>query len=407
MDKAHNAGIFMVWSSGTMLAWGPNELGGDDPYTFFPWDADPASTYPMGVATDLIPLQKRLNRLDSLMELAMMTNATGKWLWPTTQTTLKPSGSPVDVVEYDPIGEGKIKPEWIPVEPWSQAVVGLRQMILADFQLIGNTLGVQQGQAPEGVKSFRGVAYLGAKAEEQSNTVRGLWELGDQIRYRKILKLARAGWDEERKVKVAGTNGKFGMVTLQGADLDGMYDLDFVPDSSRPRLISEKQQAVQAGLQAGLIDPSDSATREYLIDLLRLDQVNLVDHLQYLKAERDLETLKTGQLPKESPFQKWDIFLKVFANFTLTEEFEEIPLDTQALILSYTQRMSDQMTAAKGGGAPQPAPPGAAQAAQAIGDMQNGQGGNPLSGIPGQETSPEAVQGAATQEGQAVGANLP
>jgi hypothetical protein len=407
IDTAHNGGMFMVWSSGTMLQWGPNELGGDDPYTFFPWDADPASAYPMGVATDLIPLQKRLNRLDSLIELGAMANAAGKWLWPTTQTTDAPTGSPTDLIRYDPIGEGKNKPEFVQPSPFHEVVLGLRQAILADFQLIGNTLGVQQGQAPEGVKSFRGVAYLGAKAEEQSSTVRGLWELGNQIRYRKILKLARTGWDEERKVKVAGTNGKFGMVSLQGADLDGMYDLDFVADSSRPRLISEKQQAVQAGLQAGLIDPGDPATREYLIDLLRLDQVNLVDHLQFLKAERDLETLKSGKLPKESPFQKWDVFLKVFANFTLTEEFEELPLDTQSLVLSYTQRMSDQLSQAKGSGAPAPAPPGAAQAAQAIGDMQNGQGGNPLSGIPGKEVSPASVQGAAQNEGAAVGANLP
>jgi hypothetical protein len=197
------------------------------------------------------------------------------------------------------------------------------------------------------------------------------------------------------------------MVSLQGADLDGMYDLDFVPDSSRPRLISEKQQAVQAGLQAGLIDPSDSATREYLIDLLRLDGVNLTDHLQYLKAERDLEGMKTGKVPRESPFQKWDIFLKVFANFTLTEDFDELDPDLQNLVLNYTQRMSDQLTQAKAGNAPPPAPPGAAAAAEGLSTLTGQPTGNPLSAIPGKEVGPEAVQGAAVTQGAQVGANLP
>ena len=407
IDKAHNAGIFMVWCGGVMLSWGCNELGGDDPYTFFVWDTDPASTYPKGAGVDLVPLQKRLNRLDSLIELAFMCNAAGKWLWPKTQTTEKPSGSPNEVIEYDPIGEGKNKPEFVQPNPVAESAFGLRQAILADFQQIGNTLGVQQGQQPEGVKSFRGIAYLGAKAEEQSNTVRGLWELGNQIRYRKILKLVRAGWDEERKVKVAGYNGRYGMVSLQGADLDGMFDLDFVPDSSRPRLISEKQQAVQAGLQAGLIDPQDPATREYLIDLLRLDEVNLVDHLQFLKAERDLDGMRQGKVPRESPFQKWDVFLKVFANFTLTEEFDGLPLDTQNTIVAYTQRMSDQLNQATGKATQGAPPPGAAQAAAALAEMQGGNPGNPLSAIPGQEASPQQVQGAAEKQGATVGANLP
>ena len=407
IDTAHNAGIFMVYSSGVMLSWGANELGGDDPYTFFVWDTDPASTYPKGAGVDLVPLQKRLNRLDSLMELAYMCNAAGKWLWPKTQTADKPSGSPNEVIEYDPIGEGKNKPEFVQPNPIAESAFQLRQMILSDFQLIGNTLGVQQGQAPEGVKSFRGVAYLGAKAEEQSNTQRGLWELGNQIRYRKILKLVRTGWDEERKIKVAGYNGRYGMVSLSSADLDGMYDLDFVPDSSRPRLISEKIQAVQTGLQAGLIDPQDSGTREYLVDLLRLDEVNLVDHLQYLKAERDLETMKTGRVPQESPFQKWDVFLKVFANFTLTEEFEDLDISKRSLILAYTQRMSDMLSQATSKTMPQAGPPGAAQAAAALAEMQGGNPGNPLSAIPGQEASPQQVQGGAQKEATAVGAKLP
>lgn len=410
IDKAHNAGIFMVYSSGIMLSWGANKQGGDKPYTFFLWEIDPASCYPKGGGVDLVPLQKRLNRLDSLMELGIMSNAAGKWIVPNTQTSTEINGSPADQIHYDPIGEGKNKPEFVEPSPFHEACFALRQAILSDFQIIGNTLGVQQGVQPQGVKSFRGIAYLGSKAEEQTNSQRNLWEMGNTLRYRKILKLVRDGWDEQRKVKVAGYNGRYGMMALEGADLDGMYEIDYVPDSSRPRLVSEKQQAFQAGLQAGIVDPTDPGTREYMADLLRLDEVNLADELQFRKAERDLEIMKRGQIPQESQFQKWPIFLKTFANFTLTEEFWELPIETRNLIVSYTQRMSDMLDQSTGKGAPPApggAPAGADKAAAAIAEMHGNQPGNPLSAMPGQEASPDQVESAAAGQGATVGAQLP
>lgn len=406
LEMAQNCGIFVIYSGGTVLAWGPNPTWGEKPYTFYLWELDPASVYPKGLAIHLTPLQKRLNRLDSLIELAMMCNAAGKWIWPRTQTGEKPSGSPNEVIPYDVLGEGKNKPEFVAPEPISQSAWVLRQGILGDFQQIGNTLSVQQGNSPGGARAFRAIAYLGAKAEESQGTQRMLWELGHQLRYRKVVRMAAEFWNDNRKAKVAGYNGKFGMVSLTGELLKGDYEITFVPDSSRPRLIGEKQQAVAAALQAGLIDPTDSATREYLANLLRLDQVNMVDHLQYTKAERDLEMLKTGKVPQESPFQKWDIFLKVFANFTLTEEFEELDPPIQQLVLSYTQRMSEQLAQAS---APGPGA-GVAPLMQAAGDaiaQMSGQGNNPLNAVPGQDVAPQSVQQQAGKEGAQVGAQLP
>lgn len=408
LEQAQNCGIFIKHSGGTMLAWGPNPLWGEKPFTFYLWELDPASTYPKGAAVDAIPIQKRLNRLDSLIELAMMSNAAGKWLWPKTQNGEKPTGSPSDVVAYDPIGDGKSKPEFVQPNPIASSAFQLRGQIVEDMQAISNALGVGQGQAPPGVSAFRAIAYLGSKADESQGTQRMLWELGNTLRYRKVVRMAAQYWNDDRKAKVAGFNGKYGMQMLNGELLQGDYEITFVADSSRPRLIGEKQQALAAGLQAGLIDPTDSAVREYIVDILRLDPLNLVGHLQYLKAERDLEALKSGTLPRESPFQDWQIFLKVFANFTLTEEFEALPQPTQQLIIVYTQSLSDKLAAATQPAAPAGPPVGAlaAAAGKAIGAL-GGKGHNPLAGVPGQTTSAPQVQGAAGAEGEKVAAALP
>src|SRR6185312_9196870 len=106
-----------------VMDYAPNPLDGKKPFTFWLWELDPANVYPKGLGVDLVPLQKRLNRLDSLMELGVMSNAAGKWIVPDTQTGTGavPTGSPSEVIRYDPIGDGKVKPEFVQPTPFSQA----------------------------------------------------------------------------------------------------------------------------------------------------------------------------------------------------------------------------------------------------------------------------------------------
>lgn len=413
IEKAHLCGIYEIYAGGTMLDWGVNYLWDETeqcaykPYTFYLWELDPANIYNTGVGTDMVPLQKRLNRLDSLNELAWMCNGAGKWLWPTTQTGKTPTGSPNEVISYEAIGEGKVAPTFVAGDPINQGIFMLRQSILTDIQTLTNTLGIAQGQA-NGQKAFRAVAYLGQKAEEQTNTQRYLWEKGNELRYKKVLLMAQKCWDRPRKARVAGYNGKFGMMALDGNMLQGNYTLQFVADSSRPQLPSEKQAAFGMMAQGGLVDPTDPSVREYVADTLNMNSVNMVDHLQYLKAERDLERLKQGQLPKEVPFQKWDVFLKVFANFTLTEEFEALDPTIQQGILMYTEHLSQMQSMAMA-----PPPNVQAMAAQLGGAMAGAKGGkkkpgqgSPLNGVPGQSVSTAGAQQAAVGQAENVRAQV-
>jgi hypothetical protein len=350
LDQMKIAGIFFIYSQGRMLQWGANPLVDPDngekynPFTFFLWDIDPASVYPKGIGADLVPLQKRLNRLDSLIELAMMTNSAGKWLWPTTQNNKKPpSGDPAEVAEYDTVGDGKVKPEFVQPNPISGSVWQYRGSILQDFEQIGLTLGVQSGSA--GTQSaFRTVAYLGAKASEQLNTQRYLWESAHCLRYKKCLTLAKNYWDEDRQVKIAGPNGNLLFQSFTGMELRGSYELDFVPNSSIPKTQEEKTQTLQMMVEAGLVDLSDPAVRQYIFDLSNLEGVNLANELQFRKAERDLEMVKRGEMPIESPYQDWNIELKVVANFTLTEEFEQLDPTMQTYVLAFSEYLNQKVS---------------------------------------------------------------
>ena len=337
VEQLEQWGIFIISAGGTVLDWGINPLEGKKPFTFYLWEVDPANVYPKGLGVDLIPLQKRLNRLDSLIELGMMSNAAGKWMWPTSQTTNPPTGSPADVIEYDPIGDGKIMPTFMQPSPFHSSAWTLRASVKQDFLEIGMSEGLSQ---PRGVTAFRGLAYLGAKAEEQISTQRFLWESAHTLRYEKCLLMARKYWDEARKIKVAGFNGKYAMHNLLGKDLEGEFILEVIADSSRPQTVAEKEQAFQMLLQGGMIDATDSATREFVVNLSNLDSINLADHLQYLKAERDLDATIAGMVPETNPYIKADIFLKVFSNFTLTEEFDALDSGAQLRVMATTEMLN-------------------------------------------------------------------
>jgi hypothetical protein len=417
-------GVYAITDGSSLLEFGPNEnVDPDDdqsffPFTFFLWEVDPASAYPKGMAEDLKPLQKRLNRCDSLIERAMMANGAGKWLVPTTQQGKPPSGDPNDVYEYDVIGDGKFKPEFVQPSPFHPAVWQLRNTILQDFQELGLQPPIMSGNV-EGHEAFRTMAYAGAKAAEMINTQRFLWETAHRLRYKKLFTLAKLAWDEPRKVKVAGHNGKLMYMTVDGEQMRGNYETDFVKDSSKPKTHEEKLQAFETAMSMMLINPADPANRQYAFDLFGLDGLVMSDKLQYDKAERDLEKCKRGELPKDSPYQRWEVFLKTFADFTLTELFEELDPAIQLMIIGQCEHYNQIMTqiameqqqaaiatagaqAAAGAPPPKPGQPGAPGG----GGKKTSPDQKALSGVPGQNISNTDVEFAAQNQGNSMAASM-
>jgi hypothetical protein len=407
LTAAIQYGVYAVLSAKCVIEWGENPWSGDKPLTFFPWQKDCLSPYPKGLSTELVPLQKQLNRIDSLMERALMSNGTVKLLWPTTQSSVTPpSGDPVEVTYWDPLGEGKVKPEYFAGHAYGPELVAKRLQIVNDFKELGFTNSVAEGEMPGSGTAFRALAYLGAKAEETRKTQRYLWEQAHELRARKILKMAEKAWDEPRKIQTAGFNNRYGAQQLEGSDLQGGYQLNVIQDSSRPKTMTEKMEAYQMLVQGGLINPQDSTAREYVLDSLGLTDLDLSNHLQYAKAERDLQKLIAGIQPMESPFEKWDIPLKIIADYSLTEEFEALPDQQRNGILMYAQYLSDKLTTAQGGMMPPPMP-----GAGGPPNPSAGPGGQSASHVlgqePGKQVAPFQSEIASVREGANVVPNSP
>jgi hypothetical protein len=429
LQAAVEFGMYVVLWGKKVVAWGENPWDGDKPYTFFQWQKDVASTYCKGLSTELTPLQKQLNRYDSLMERAIMANAAIKLLWPTTQTTPAPTGDPIEITYWDPLGDGMVKPEYYGGHAYGNEIIKKREQIVGDFEALGFTNGISEGDMPGGGTAFRALAFASAKTEESRKTQRYLYEQAHELRARKLVKMARKVWSEPRKVQTAGFNNRYGAKLLEAADLEGNYELNVIKDSSRPKTLTEKMEVFQTLQESGMIDPNDPGNRVYLTDTLGVQDLDLVDNLQYSKAERDLETCKQGEKPQINPFNKWPLHFTVFSNYTLTEEYEGLTPVIQAGILGYTQWiqemiqgiMAPPMPGAPPGAPPPPGgPPGAPppaggphappKAAQAKGGLAGPSASHVMGQTPGIQVSPQQVQHAAETEGfnslpQTIGAN--
>lgn len=422
LQAAVQYGMFAVIWREQVIDWGENPWGDDKngqsvtPYTFFPDGKDPASVYPKGLAKSLKPLQKQLNRYKSYAERGMLTNGATRILWPTTQNGAKPTGDPADVISWDPIGDGKVKPEVIPGNMGDRSIFQMIEMVLQDFKDLGYTNEVAEGEMPSAGTAFRALAYLGSKAEESRKPQRYLWEQAHELRARKLLLMAMKVWSTPRKKQTAGFNNRFGAVQISKADLQGDYELNVIQDSSRPRTLTEKMEVLQQLATDGLVDMSDVSTRVFYTSTLGVEEIELTDNLQYDKAERDLELCKQGIKPQSNPYTNWQIHFKVFSDYTLTEEFEGLAPPLQAGVLAYTQWLLQMMQPAPPppgsppGTPPGPMPhPGGAQQQHRLTQAQvrkGGPGGQPaahvLGQVPGAQVSNMQVQHAAEAEGAAI-----
>jgi hypothetical protein len=406
LDAAMSFGVYGVFFDEVCAEMSEAPFEEKFPYTFYLFQKDIASPYPKGLGVEIKPLQKQINRIDSLM-LKMAMTGMGKWIIPLSQSRTKPTGDPGDAIVYDDEA-GKGRPEYVSGTPMMAALAAKRQQVVMDFDVLANTSSIDRGQAGATTGPFRALAFLGSKAEEARQTTRFLWEQAHEKRARLLLEMAKLAWDQPRKVKVSGFNNKFGMELLDIADLgDGNYSIEVVQDSSRPKTIDEKIQTVSMLVQGGFLNVQDPAVRDYIFSTLGMDDVDPANHVAYSKAERDLEMIKTGQSPIENPFINWQIEFMIFSIFIQTEEYEGLDPMVQAHVLMWAQyaQMNVQMAMAP------PPQPGAQphedpnhKAGQALAGPSASQ---TLGGVAGKGFSPMQQQTAAQKEGQQVVDSLP
>src|SRR6185312_4701228 len=113
----------------------------------------------------------------------------------------------------------------------------------------------------------------------------------------------------------------------------------------KPKTLADKLGYVELAIEGKLLDPTDPDLKETLLTMLGLSELDAKDHVHVEKAERDLDKAKRGEMPPiTNPFIKWDVHLRLFTEYTLSEEFEEQPPLLQQFILNLCQLFNMKLT---------------------------------------------------------------
>ena len=142
-----------------------NPMSPDDtwhPYTECIYTKAPLRRHGISLLENIVPLQRRLNSLDSLIILSRMTNASPQWLDPIGSGIPEGyhSGRPGQVYKYRPVGANGHAPQRLPGMDLPPGVYEERKNTIVEMHQIASDNEVMSGNQPSGVSAATALNIL-------------------------------------------------------------------------------------------------------------------------------------------------------------------------------------------------------------------------------------------------------
>ena len=378
-DRRWKQGLLIIVANGNILYEG--KLDSCDkflPYTHLKYRNIPGSFWGGSLLRDVIPLQKRINSIDSHIIQNRKQMISNQWLVPEGSGVNKVDGRSGLVVRWTPSTSGGFKPERMQGVPLPNQVIQEREMMKSDMEMVSGAREVLSGDVPPGPETGAAIEAMQEQAFRRFGPLVKLWRSGlAQHERRKLLNIAKY-WKEPRIVKILGENSELESFYYEGADLIQATDMsvrvgigmDFSQSAHRQKIM----QAAQQGLLGDIRNP---AVRGKLLEQLGIKGFDSEYSLDAKKARRYLERFKNGEevAPPES-IDNHGVQFSVYKDYMLTSDFEALEegiKDTirqraqihQQVMQQEQQKAMMEAEAAKG------APKSAAQGMQQTGAMGN------------------------------------
>jgi hypothetical protein len=294
--------------------------------------------YGESVVTDLIPVQKELNRTRSQITEAKNLMAKPKLL--AAKGSIDPSkvtSEPGQVVLYTP-GFNPPTPLQMPELPGYvvEQVAQLRQ----DMDDLSGIHAVSSGQNPSQVTSATALSFL----QEQDDTM--LTDTTDSIESciqkigRMVLGYAAQYWSVGRMVKTTGTDGAFDAQVYKGSDLRGNTDLRVEAGSALPKSKAARLAFLSDMMKQGLIPPQDGLEMMELAGIEKIYDDVLAD-----KRAAQRENIKMAAKQPLQPagtyyINEWDnhqLHIKVHNRFRKSQTFELLDEEAQTIFQNHVK----------------------------------------------------------------------
>lgn len=351
--KYENGAVF-IWA-GEQLLWSSVENGDQWPYDhgqypFIKLDHIPTGRfYAESTITDLIPIQKELNRTRS--QIIESKNRMSKPQLVAQRGSVdvgKITSEPGLTILYTP---GYQEPKPLPLQDLPSYVMQEVDRCIADMGDLAGQHEVSKGQTPPGVTAATAIAYLQEEDDTTlAHTVHSLEEGVEKIG-RHFLSYVQQFWDAPRTVKVLGDNRIVEAYVFSKADLKGNTDLRIEHGSATPRSRAAKQAFITDLIDKGVIPPERGLKYLEMAETTRLYEEMQLDSRQ---AQRENLRMK---LQEDVPVNEWDnheLHIMEHDNYRKRQEFERLPDEIKEIFQNHVSQHKQIIAQAMG----QPIMPG-------------------------------------------------
>lgn len=261
-------GRMCVVANGKTLYDGDNPYWVEDiedswnPYVEWRFEIVPGRAWGKGLVEELIPTNRRINAIDSLIILNRRTMAIGQWLIPDGCGVPNGyiNGRPGLNIPYRPVGANGAKPEKVQGTPLPQQVYQERDQAVEDIKRIGMTQDVLEGTNPTGVKTAYQLEQLQENALASLGSMFQRWEKSFEREETKKLLLISKKYKEPREDfgrKLKAMNKDITDIDIEmfmGEDLRDNVNVRIEPGSSIPRSKAAENALLREMVQGQVLD---------------------------------------------------------------------------------------------------------------------------------------------------------
>lgn len=252
--------------------------------------------YSDSVVTDLIPIQRELNRTRS--QIIESKNLMSKPQLIAPKGSVDPrriTSEPGQVIQYQP---GMAPPTPLPVQQLPSYVLQEVDRLVQDMDDVSGQHEISRGQNPSQVTAYSALSYLQEQDESKlAASVASVEEFIEKVA-RQYLKYVVYYWDLPRTIRVVGRDKMVDAASWKGSDIRGNTDIRVEHGSAIPLGKQQHQSFLVDLFKLGAIDPAKLMELLEMNDLYDANEEFLADKHQATRENMTMTELG-AQMPPE------------------------------------------------------------------------------------------------------------
>lgn len=340
-------GLMLVESGGTPLYcnhspyYNPKLEDSWHPYTSYRWMITPLRWHAMSLVEQLVPLQRRINGIDSIVQLHNMSMINPVWMNPKScqVPTGYYNGRPGLVIDYTD-GPNSTPPQRVNGSQLGNDIYEERKQKMEDMHAIAGDNLVMQGNQPSGVNTASGLQLLLEQSATKFSPFYTNWEKfiegGQQKKLLLISKFYTQNRPDfvERMKKYSKNSNDVELQSFVGADLRDNTNVRIEAGSSIPRSkIVEQQQLLDLAKMGvlGDITPANPVANAEFLRKFGIPQFDGVTNPDIVKAnyvvavlnQINENKLNEQNYPPFMPFENVDIHMSTLVDEMKKPDFKD------------------------------------------------------------------------------------